>query len=63
MTPLQRIGGRKFLAALLSLGSASVLVWFGHISDQVYGFVVSVTVAAYITGNVAQKAVTKEPQP
>ena len=61
MTPLQRIGGRKFLAALLSLGSASVLVWFGHISDQVYGFVVSVTVAAYyITGNVAQKAVTKE---
>lgn len=60
MTPLQRFGGRKFLAALLSLASATALVWFGHISDQVYGFVVSVTIASYITGNVAQKAVAKE---
>lgn len=60
MTPLQRVGGRKFLAALLSLASATALVWFGHISDQVYGFVLSVTVTAFITGNVWQKAVTKD---
>lgn len=62
MTPLQRVGGRKFLVAVFSLASATWLVWSGHIADGVYSAVVIATAAAYITGNVAQKAVTnKEP--
>lgn len=62
MTPLKRVGGRKFLVAVFSLSSATLLVWSGHIADGVYSAVVIATAAAYITGNVAQKAVTK-PEP
>lgn len=58
-TLLQRVGGRKFVAALTSIASASLLCWFGHIADGVYSAVMIATVGAYITGNVAQKAVTK----
>lgn len=50
---------RKFLLALLTLLSASGLVFIGHISDGVYSAVVIATVGAYIVGNVAQKAVAK----
>ena len=55
--PLTRLLSRKFIAALLSLGSAHVLVLTGHIADGVYSAVVIATVAAYIGANVAQKAV------
>jgi hypothetical protein len=50
---------RKFIAAMTALGSAHYLIQFGHIADGVYSAVVIATVAAYITGNVAQKAVGK----
>lgn len=53
------VGWRKFLLALLSLLSATLLVWLGHISDGVYSAVTIATCGAYIVGNVAQKAVTK----
>lgn len=52
---MTRYGSRKFLLALLVLISATALVWFGKISDGVYSAVVIASVAAYITGNVAQK--------
>lgn len=57
---LTSMGGRKFALALLSLASATALCWAGHIADGVYSAVVIATVGAYITGNVAQAAVTKQ---
>lgn len=56
---MSRYASRKFLLALLSLGSATGLVCTGHIADGVYSAVVIATVGAYIAGNVSQKAVTK----
>ena len=50
---------RKFMLALFSLCSATALCVSGHIADGVYSAVVIATVGAYITGNVAQKAVLK----
>lgn len=51
---MNRLTSRKFILALLTLLSASVLTWFGHIHGGVYSAVVIATVAAYITGNVTQ---------
>ena len=48
-------GGRKFVLAVLSLSSATALVWAGHIADGIYSAVMAVTVGAYIAGNVIQK--------
>lgn len=53
---MSRYASRKILLALLSLASATGLVWSGHIADGVYSAVVIATVGAYIAGNVAQKA-------
>ena len=55
---LARLSSRKFILAVLSLISATGLVWSGHISDGVYSAVVVATVASYITGNVIQKVNT-----
>ncbi len=52
---LARLSSRKFILAVLSLISATGLVWSGHISDGVFSAVVLGTVASYITGNVIQK--------
>jgi len=54
---LDRLGGRKFVLALLALASATGLVLFGHISDGIYSAVVLATVGGYVAGNVGQKAV------
>lgn len=53
------LGGRKFVASVLSIASATALCWFGHIADGVYSAVMIATVGAYIAGNVAQKATAK----
>jgi len=53
------VGGRKFLASVLSIVSATALCWTGHIADGVYSAVMIATVGAYIAGNVAQKATAK----
>ena len=53
-----RFKSRKFLLALLTLLVASVLVWEGKIADGVYSAIIISTVAAYITGNVAQRTLT-----
>lgn len=56
---MSRYASRKFLLALLSLASATGLVWSGHIADGVYSAVVIATVGVYIAGNVTQKATAK----
>lgn len=57
--PLQAVGGRKFVAALLSCASATALCWFGHVGDGVYSSVMIATMGAYMAANVSQKAVLK----
>lgn len=52
-----RFGGRRFLLTVATQISVTALVWCGKISDDVYSVVVLATVAAYITGNVAQRQV------
>jgi hypothetical protein len=54
---MNRLTSRKFLLALLTLVSASLLCWYGHIADGVYSAVVIATVGAYIAGNVMQKQI------
>ena len=56
------VGGRKFVLSVLVVASATLLVWLGRISDGVYSAVIMATVAAYITGNVYQKAATTPPK-
>lgn len=55
-----RYASRKFILAMLTLTSATWLVYSGHIADGVYSAVVIATVGAYIAGNVAQKATAKD---
>lgn len=55
-----KYGSRKFILALLTLVSATWLVYGRHIADGVYSAVVVATVGAYIIGNVAQKATAKD---
>ena len=56
---LRYVEGRKFSLSVLSLLSASLLVWFGKIDAGVYSAVVIATVGSYITGNVFEKKVEK----
>lgn len=53
---IDTIGGRKFILTVAAQVSCNVLVWAGKISDDVYSVVVLATVAAYIAGNVTQRA-------
>ena len=55
---LRYVGGRKFSLSVLSLLSASLLVWFGKIDAGIYSAVV-ITVGSYITGNIFEKKVEK----
>jgi len=57
-TLIQKIGGRKFLIAFLSVLTNSLLVWFGKIEPGVYSTVSIAIVGGYIAGNVVQKNVT-----
>lgn len=52
---MNRFSSRKFILSMLTLASATWLVYTGHIADGVYSAVVISTVGAYITGNVVQK--------
>ena len=69
MTPkvrdaIELSGGRRFVLALGSGITTTVLQWAGKLdpAGTTYAMVVIATVAAYITGNTVQKgtAVTKE---
>jgi len=52
---LDTLGGRRFLLTMVSGAGTWLLCWFGKIDGGVYSVVTIATVAAYITGNVAQK--------
>lgn len=54
---LETFGGRRFLLTLGCGAVTSLLIWFGKIDGGVYASVIIATVAAYITGNVAQKRI------
>lgn len=51
---LHKLGGRRFLLALLSGALATLLCWFGKIDGAVYAAVVIATVGAFIGGNVVE---------
>lgn len=54
-----RYGSRKFLLALASLVVFTALLWVGKIDQAVFRDLMQWTVAAYIAGNVLQKAAAK----
>lgn len=56
---LTSIGGRRFLLAILTLGSINVLLWFERMTDIVYRDVLIATVAVYVAGNTLQKIKAK----
>lgn len=56
-----RMTSRKFLLVLATLVAASTLLAFGYIEPVVWRDVVIATVCAYITGNVTQRVMTKDP--
>lgn len=59
---MNKLTSRKFILAILTLVSTTVLVWLEHISDGVYSAVVIATVGAYLAANVTQKATAKAPE-
>lgn len=54
---LDLLGGRRFILTVISGAGTFLLCWQGKISDDVYSVVTIATVAAYITGNVAQRRI------
>jgi hypothetical protein len=54
---IEKLSSRKFIIAVLSLLSVSVLCWFGKIDAGVFATVAVATVGAYLAANVAQKQV------
>ena len=55
MINISSVGGRRFLLTVISGAGTWLLAWSGKITGDVYAMVTIATVAAYITGNVAQK--------
>lgn len=62
MTFVERIGGRKFALAALSLLSAHLLTWQSLIGDGVYSAVIIATVGAYMAGNVGARVASRDPK-
>ena len=55
-----KLASRKFILALLSLVSLSVLSWYAKIDDGVYATGLVATVGAYLAANVAAAGVAKD---
>lgn len=60
---MQHLASRKFILALLAQAANVALCWAGRIDPGVFATVTALTVGGYITGNVVQKATTKETAP
>lgn len=58
---LDLIGGRRFLLTVISGAGTWLLCFMGKVSGDVYSVVTIATVAAYITGNVAQRRIEAPP--
>lgn len=54
-----RYASRKFLTSLIVIASADAMLLVGTIDAATWGATVGTVVAAYIAGNIVQKAVTK----
>lgn len=52
---IENCGGRRFLMTVGCSMVTALLTWFGRIDGDTYEIVIIATVAAYITGNTAQK--------
>ncbi len=52
-----KYGGRRFLLSVAACATSTVLQWFGKLdpAGTAWGLVMAACVAAYITGNVAQR--------
>ena len=55
---MEHLKSRKFIVAMFTLISSSVLCWFTKIEPGVYSVVVIATITAYMTANVSQKKIT-----
>ena len=53
-------GYRKFGVTVLSVVTASILVYLGKIGDGVYSTVMVAVVGGYLAANVTQKATARE---
>ena len=53
-----RFSSRKFLLAVMTILSATLLVCFKHVSDGVYSAVVIAVIGAYFSANVIQTSIT-----
>lgn len=54
-----KYGGRRFLMCMGAGITFTALLVASHIDQHVYQFLIVATIGAYITGNTAQKVMTK----
>ena len=59
---LDKVGGRKFVAAMSALLVSALALWFDHLTALLYRDIVLGTVGVYVAGNVAQKVLAKDGQ-
>ena len=55
MSPLDSLGGRRFVLAVLTLSSITTLRWFDHLDNGSLTAVLIASVCAYIAGDTFQR--------
>ena len=55
-----RAGGRKFLMCSTFGAVFCLMFWVGPLSESAFQFLMGGTVLVFVSGNVAQKALTKD---
>lgn len=56
----EAVGGRRFVLACATLVSATLLAYVGRLDSASYAAVMAAVVAAYVTGNTAQKWIERQ---